>query len=414
VNEAADYYLEALQRKPTNVDAKLKLKKVGQKHMSNMASEFFRNYNTQQVEASLESFERLKDFDSKTSSLGVQLDYPKTYEEDYQNAIETFCLKNYNQVIILVNQKRYQEAMTYITRIQKYNAGYKNLKQLDIVAYSEPLYQNAINNLESKNYSGALNFLSSIKVKTDNYKDSKDLLELANEQENKSFLLFEPKTSSDNSENEIQSYLFNNFSQAALQKLSTITIINNTPFQSAPGSVDLNSSTNIDLIQAIRKATAADYFYVFDILNKKEFDSGLNRTAGTGYQEVQTRRNDGTIIFEYIPFNLNIVRAQRSYSYDFKYKLINAYTNQIISSQTQTMMGRDAIEYQEFARRFTGNINALYPYNPQQTPLLSQYSPGNWRSLFSARTNLKTFEELKNDAYNQTINLFISSAHDMK
>ena len=47
-NEAASYYLESLQRKPSNVAARIKLKEVGQKHASSLASEFFRNYNTQQ------------------------------------------------------------------------------------------------------------------------------------------------------------------------------------------------------------------------------------------------------------------------------------------------------------------------------------------------------------------------------
>ncbi len=414
VNEAAEYYLEALQRKPTSVEAKLKLKEVGQKHMSNMASEFFRNYNTQQLEASLESFEKLREFNSKTIALGVQLDYPKTYEEDYQKSVETYCLKNYSQTFLLVNQKKYSEAMGYISRVKKYNEGYKNIKQLEIIAYCEPLYQSAINNLEGKNYSGALNLLSSIRGKTDNYKDSRDLLELATAQQTKTFILFEPKTTQNKDENEIQQYLFENFSQAALQQLNTIKIITNTPFQNAPSTVDLNNSTNVDLIQAIRKATAADYFYVFDILNKNEFNSGLKKTASKGFQQVQTRVNDTTVITEYKAIDYNLVKSQRVYSYDFKYKLINAYTNQIAATQTQNVKSQDAVEYQEFARKFTGDINTLFPNNPQQAPLMGQINARNWRNLFSARSNLKTFEELKSDAYSQNIKVFISTAGGMK
>jgi hypothetical protein len=414
VNEAADYYLEALQRKPTSVEAKLKLKEVGQKHVSNMASEFFRNYNTQQLEASLESFEKLKEFNSKTSALGVQLDYPKTYDEDYQKGVENFCSKNYNQAQVLVSQKKYPEAMTYIKRVQKYNGSYKNLKQLETVAYCEPLYQSAVNNLESKNYSGALSLLSSIKAKSETYKDSRDLLDLATAQQTKSFLLFEPKEATDKTENEIQAYLFENFSQAALQKLSSIKIINNTPFQNAPSTIDLNASTNIDLIQAIRKATAADYFYVFDVLNKSEYNSGIKKTPSRGFQEVKTRLNDTTVITEYKAFDYNVVKSQRAFAYDFKYKVINAYTNQIVSSQTQNLRSQDAVEYQEFAKKFTGNITTLFPYNPAEVGQALRYNPAGWRNLFSARSNLKTFEELKSDVYTRSVNLFISTAGSMK
>ncbi|PBQ32539.1 hypothetical protein CNR22_12410 [Sphingobacteriaceae bacterium] len=414
VNEAAQYYLEALQRKPSSVDARLKLKEVGQKHLSTLASEFFRNYNTQQTEASLESFEKLKDFNSKASALNVQLEYPKTYEEDYQKTVETYCLKNYNQTVILVNQKKYSEAMSYIGRVKKYNAGYKNLKQLEVVAYCEPLYQSAINNLESKNYSGALGILTNIQSKTENYKDSRDLLELATAQQTKTFILFEPKTTQDKNENDVRLYLFDNFSQAALQKLNSVKIINNTPFQNAPSTIDLNNSMNIDLIQAIRKATAADYFYVFDVSNRSEFNSGLKKQSSTGYQETQKRINDTTVVTEYVAFAYNNVKAQRAFSYDYKYKVINAYTNQIVSSQTQTIKSQDAVEYQEFAKKFTGNIKTLYPYNPKQIAPALQYNPNNWRNFFSARNTLKTFEELKNEVYSQNVNLFISTAGTMK
>lgn len=414
VSDAAEYYLESLQRKPTSVDARIKLKDVGQKHINILSSEFFRNYNTQQIEASLESFERLKDFNSRCSSLDVSFDYPKTYEEDYQKAVESYCLKNYNQAFMLVNQKKFSQALPFISNIKKYNPTYKNTQQLDIVSVCEPLYQGAINNLENKNYSGALTQLSGIKAKTENYKDSKDLLELATAQQVKSFILFEPRKTTNASEKEIQDYLYNNFNQVAQQKLNSVKIINNTPFQSSEGATDLNGGNNVDLVQAIRKATGADYFYIYAISNKREINPPPSKTPSRGFEEVKTRKNDTLTITEYKPFDYNVVKAQRSISYDFNYKLINAYTNQIVASQTQNIVSQDAVEYQEFARSFKGNINSLYPYNPQQTAPLAQFNARNWRNLFSARNSLKTFEELKNDTYTKTTTLFINTASRMK
>lgn len=414
VSDAAEYYLESLQRKPTNVAARIKLKEVGQKHVTNLSSEFFRNYNTQQTEASLESYEKLKDFHGRAAALEVQLDYPKGYEEDYQKAVETYCLKNYNQASVMVIQKKYAQALPYLNAVKKYNPAYKNSHQLEVISVCEPLYQNAVNSLENKNYSSALGFLTGIHQKTENYKDSRDLLELASNQQSKSFILFEPKPSSDNADKAIQEYLFNNFGQASQQKLSSIRIINNTPFQNAPGSTDLNSSTNIDLIQAIRKATGADYFYIYDITNRKEYNPALSKSPARGYQEVKTKKNDTLTITEYKALDYNLVKGQRAFSYDFKYKIINAYSNQIVASQTQNMITQDAVEYQEFTKSYNGNINSLFPYNPQQTPLAGQFNAKNWRSAFSARNNLKTFEELKNETNSKTVSLFISTAANMK
>ena len=413
VNEAAEYYLEALQRKPTNVDARIKLKSVGQKHVSNLASDFFRDFNTQQTEASLESFEKLKDFTSKTAALDVVLDYPKPYEDDYQKAIETYCSKNYDQAYAMVNQKKYSDALTYITYIKKYNPNYKTTSQLEIVSYCEPLYQTAIISLENKNYGSALVPLSKIKEKTENYKDYKELYELSSAEQTKSFILIQPKTSTDNSEKEIEDYLFNNFTQVTTQKLSAVKLINNTPFDESTGSADLlSNNTNIDLIQAIRKATDADFFYTYDVSNKKELNNGPVKTNYTAYNQTISIKNLTLTVTEYQPINYNSVKGSRTYSYDYKYKIINAFTNQIVSSQTQNILAQDAVEYNEFTKAFNGNINNLFPYNPQQTALTAQYNPGNWRRLFSAKNTLKSFDDLKSEANTNAINYFTSSVNN--
>lgn len=410
VNEAADYYLEALQRKPTNVDARVKLQSVGQKHVSNMSSDFFRNVNTQQTEASLESFEKLKEFTSKTAALNVILDYPKSYEDDYQKAIETYCSKNYNQAYIMVNQRKYNEALNYINNIKKYNPNYKTTPQLEITAYCEPLYQSAILSMETKNYANALIPLSKIKSKTENYKDFKELYDLATSEQTKNFILIQPKNSADVSEKEIEDYLFNNFTQVAAQKIANIKLINNTPFDETSGSNDLlSSNSNVDLIQAIRKATGADFFYTYDVSNRKELNNGPTKNSYTAYQQVNTIKSLTLTVTEFFPIYYNLVKGSRSYSYDYKYKIINAFSNQIVSSQTQNIISQDAMQYNEFQKSFNGNINSLYPYNPQQTAPTAQYNPRDWRGLFSAKNTLKSFDELKTDANNKAVDYFIST-----
>ena len=110
-----------------------------------------------------------------------------------------------------------------------------------------------------------------------------------------------------------------------------------------------------------------------------------------------------------------MVKGSRTYSYDFKYKIINAFSNQIVSSQTQNVSSQDAIEYNEFARNFNGNINNLYPYNPLQTAPAARYNPKGWRGLFSAKSTLKPFEELRSETINKTITIFATSvSNNMK
>lgn len=407
IGDAAEYYYQSLLRKPTNVDARIKLKEVGQKYVSSLSSEFFRNYNTQQIDASLETFEKMKNFNSKVAALNVQLDYPKSYDDDYANAVEQYNSKNYNQAALLVNQKKYSEATGYINKVKKYNAAYKDLPKLEITAVCEPLYQNAVQNIENKNYASAYTSLSTIKNKTDNYKDAQQLLELADAQQNKNVILFQPKATSNAAERNIEESLFNNF-QAAQQQLNHVKLINNTPFQDANKSLDLNNSNNVDLIQAIRKATDADYFYLYDVKDIRTNSPAQSRTKSTAWQAVTTKSGTTTVT-RYDATTYYIVKGQRSFAYNYNYQLINAYSNQIIEAREQTVMAQDAIEYNEGGY----NANSLYPYNPQQAPLIKP-NVSAWRSQFSARTELKPYDVLQGEAVNQTIHLFLNTNKNLR
>lgn len=412
VSEAADYYLESLHRKPSNLKARVKLKEVGQKHVSSLASEFFRNYNTQQLEPSLITFEKLKAYVAKSLVLGIELNYPKNYDEDYLAAVELYCLNNHSKAALLVYQKKYSEALIYILKINKYNPDYKNTRQLEIIAFCEPIYQSSIIQIENKNYKNALSFLLKINEKTENYKDSKDLLELSKAMQTKGFMLFQPTTSRSNLDLDIKNNLFSSFNQIAIQKFDFVKIINNTPFQNSTNIIDLNNNNNIDLIQAIRKATGADYFYTFDVSNSKEYYSGLTKSEYTGFEQVAVKINT-VIVTEYKPFQYYLKKENRSFSYDFTYKLINVNSNQIVSSQTINHIANDAIEFQESKNFTVGNSNKYYPYNPSQTNAPSQLNIYSWRDKFSARKNLKSLEELKIEVFNKTLNLFSSSATKM-
>ena len=45
---------------------------------------------------------------------------------------------------------------------------------------------------------------------------------------------------------------------------------------------------------------------------------------------------------------------------------------------------------------------------------MARYNPRNWRSMFSARNTLKSFEELKGEALKQNLNVFAATANSMR
>lgn len=413
VSEAAEYYFESLERKKSNTDARIKLKEVGQKHINNLSSEFFREFNTQQFEQSIETFDRLRNFTQKASTLNVTLNYPSAYQDDYNKALEFYLAKNYIELVECVNQNKFDLALKSISKIKKYNSNYKNTNDLEIIANCEPLYLIAIREMEFKNYKSAQTNLIKINSISVNYKDAKELLELTIDLQKKTFIIFEPKNSS---EKDIEDQLLNSFIELSYQNNDKVKLINNTPFLFMPAMSDISNVGNIDLIQAIKKATGADYFYAFDVTSKKEIETPITRSSSICYEKIVTRR-DTILVTEFKPQPYNQVRGRRVYSFDFKYKLIDANTNQLVTSQSQTCDGIDNIDYYEFTRGrnlpngTTVNFNPynFFPYNPGITMPVNQYNPSNWRAGFNNRKELKSFSDLKTSANNKAVDFFYNT-----
>jgi hypothetical protein len=411
VNEAAEYYYVSLERKNNNTDARIKLKEVGQKHINNLASSFFREFNTQQYEKSIETFDEIKAFTSKSSNLQVDLNYPQAYLEDYNKALDYYLNKNYKEAVLNVNQNNFDAALKYIAKIKKYDSNFKKTKELEVTAICEPLYSLAIKDLDLKNYAAAQINLITLNANSDSYKDGKELLELTNELLKKSFIIFQPQKST---EKDIEEKLFNSFIELSYQNSRKVKLINNSPFLFMPEAGDISNAGNIDLIQAIRKASGADYFYVYDVVDKKEIESIPSKGTATCYEKFVTKK-DTIFITEYKPVSYNQVKQRKTYSYDYKYKLIDAVSNQIITSRNESCIATDNIDYCEFvkpARSIVGvaaptyNINNCFPYNPAVTPLVNQYNPNNWRSAFNNRKELKSFTDLKTETDAKAVNLF--------
>ena len=205
---------------------------------------------------------------------------------------------------------------------------------------------------------------------------------------------------------------------STLKKISKVNkkikLINNSPFLYMPGAADITNAGNIDLIQAIRKATGADFFYVYDVTNKSEIETPQTKATSICYEKTIFKK-DTIFITEFKPITYNQVKARRSYSYDYKYKLIDALSNQIVSSRNENCISTDNIDFNEFVKSTrvpagafvpTYNLNIIFPYNPGLTNPVNQFNPINWRNGFSNRKELKPFSSLKEETNKKATDLF--------
>lgn len=396
VNEAAEFYLESLKRNIKNTDARIKLKEVGQKYMDFLSSQFFREYTTNEYESSIQTFEKLLDFKDRSSALGVELSYPSAYKEDYQSAIDFYVEENYNKGLNIYKQKKYKEALPYFEKAEKYRPEYKKLQTYHITAHSEPLYQSIVLDVQNKNYQKALQNIYQIYKVTDHYKDVKEIEEICLSSLSTNVLIFKPQLTNQNFrinlDNELTTQILNNLlnnshlNYIKLKEDNTFGIFYYDAIENTP-----------DLLRAIAKATNSDYFLSVSVNNKQVISPPPQSKQLVAYQEFITKVGENILKeFKQVPYNN--IKVQKSFSFNLNYKIVKTQNLQTVISQALPIQATEQKEYNEFVYKPTADIRNFYPYNPVTTPPFSQHNPKAWRELFFVNKQLKSDDELKQEA----------------
>ncbi len=433
VNEAAEFYLESLKRNNTNTKARIKLKEVGQKYLDFLSSKFFREYNVGENESAISTFEKLKDFYERASILGVELSYPSAYKEDYQVAVNNYVEDNYNKGVSIYKQKRYKEAIPYFEKVKKFNKDsieklrklkvrsnktfavmfkdiekvkkyypeYKKVQKYYTIATCEPLYQSVLTDVQNKNYKKALQNIEQIHRISTNYKSSKEIESACLAAISKDILVFRPKLS-------------NPYIRVNLDKELTDLVLNNIVSQTKINYVEIKEDNtfgifyydavenNKELLSAIAKAANADYFFVVYINNRQVNSPSPQSKQLTAYQQFVTKVGENYIT-NYKPVQYNNVKVQKSYGFNLNYKLIQTSNLQVVLNQLFPIVASEKKEYNEFLYKPTANIKDFFPYNPAATPPFNQYNPKQWRELFFVNKQMKTDEELKQEAIQKAV-----------
>jgi len=156
--EAADMYLQAVQRNGKNVDAKIGLKQTGQKLLEDKLSTFFKSMAVSDAKGqSVSAYLEAKSYQERVEHLGVILEIPVDLYNDGQALLEI---------------QDFPSAERKFSEIAKLEPGYKDASSLQAVAYLEPLYRAAKVDLAAEHYRKAYDALNKVVAKDPNFKDA--------------------------------------------------------------------------------------------------------------------------------------------------------------------------------------------------------------------------------------------------
>lgn len=400
-SEAAGSYYNALQKKRANVDAQIGMKKNGQLVLNQMLGEFAREKSFGSSKNAVYAFHRARDYRDKIKNVGVTLDIAEFYLQDYDNAKESYLLELYEEGTTLMEQEKYTEAETRFKEIKNFDPDFKDSKDLADIAYMEPLYSAGVKAMDIKHYREAYDKFNQVIKRKADYKDARILSSQCLEKGMYTIALlsFENASGTPNLEAKVSAY--------TLEALTSINdpflrVVDREHMQAILQEQKLQLSGVIDEATAVSvgQLVGAQAILTGTVLNytsKNGQVSTRNREAYEAYKVKKLNSEDGKYYYEtrYKPVSYTEYSNSNSCSVSFQYKLINLKTGELIKTDIIEKSVIDEVSY----AKYDGNTNELYPANGKNVNF-NQNDRRYLMNLLNGRQEPRQTGELSNELFN--------------
>jgi len=362
VIESSESYYLALQRKRTNVDAQIAMKRTGQLTLNGLLNDFSKQKNIADYRAAVYSYQKAVNYRDRIQSVGVSLLLSDFYEKDYQECKTVFLKELYDEGNSLLKEKKYAEAEKKFEEIKRLDPTYKDAGDLGDIAYLEPLYQQGLQSLEQGNYRSAyVSFDKALKRKS-TYKDVATLKQQCLERGKYTIALIDFKNSSNarGLELKIAAHILEDLAHSDDPFINVVdrdnlqTILAEQKLQMS-GVIDENSAVVAgELVgaKAILTGTVLSFSEVKGTLRTKERDGFV------AYQERVLNRTDGKYYMQtlYRPVKYKEFYNSNSCRVSFQYRLTDIKTGEIIATEIIEKSIEDEVIYGRFDGELTNDL----------------------------------------------------------
>lgn len=360
--EAARYYLLALQRKGTNVDAQIGLKKTGQIVLNQQLSEFYRAFGQEDFRKAVYTYREAREYYEVVDRVHVHLDFPEYYAEYYKESKDVYLSERYEVAQKALDEERFADAKEVLTEIAGFDPEYADLEELKNYAKLEPKYREAKAALGAKKYRTAFYLFDSILQDRD-YKDSRTLQARCKEKATYTiaFLPFENSTESDGSDEAIEAAIIQDILQSKDPFLRIIDrehleILLDEQELGMTGLVNQQTAANAGNLVGARAVLSGH------LVRMTEEKGSEKREIKKGYHAyVEKIRDEETgkyrSVTRYDKVYYKQYNKENKVSLAFQYKLISSETGEILLSDLIELNESDASEW----ARYDGDDRYLYP-----------------------------------------------------
>ncbi len=407
-NAAEMYYLSVVKN-PKNIEAQVGLKKNGQRTLNKKLNDFMAFYNTDDIKDAVYKYLEAVDFYDKVTKVGVQLEFPKNYNENYLEVKAIYLEKRYNEAYTLLEQEKFPESETIFNEILKIEPGYQKASELRNTAQFEPIYRNGKELLNIKKYRGSYYKFQEILTKVPNYKDSKELSDLAlsNALITIAIVDFKNNTRQKGIELQIQSKIEKKIAELKSPFIKIVDRshtekITNEQLLTLEGKVDGPNSSKAGLMLGVKA------LLVGEIINYKTSAGELQKNEKKGYIKETIKPAEGSqdpVKYKYHKTVYYEFNQERTVLWEIQFKLISTETGEILTSDAFSFSTSDKINYATYEGNKTNLVPGYYESKDKNSPNdLVKDTPEEKRKLdqlLGGRQTIKSIDELSNDAQNE-------------
>ena len=397
--EAADMYLQAVQRNKKNVDAKIGLKQTGQKLLEDKLSTFFKSVAVGDAKGqAVSTYLDAKAYQERVERLGVILEIPDHYRSDFDKVKGEYLIQLYSEGQALLEVQDFPSAERKFSEIAKLEPGYKDASSLQAVAYLEPLYRTGKGDLAAGNYRKAYNALNKVVTKDQGFKDASVLLQecLTKGQYSIAVLPFTGSAAQRSPTAKVQAYAMTALTET---KDPFLKIVDRENMERILEEQRLGLSGVVDEQTAVRVGNlmGAKAVLMGEVVEYREEAGKTRSSTKDGYTSyrVQQVNAEGQKYFEtkYKPVKYVEYLQTNKVILSFSYRLVSLETGEILASKVVDRTANDELYY----ATYDGDKNALYPMANGAIDM-GNNSRNQLRSLLSAKRDIKPVSTLSNDA----------------
>lgn len=412
--QAADFYYQAYTRKNTNIDARLGLKRSGQMVLEKKLTAFKKSYNESKNQEAVYLFLEADKYYQHVTATGVELNFPDYYRDYYNEVKGVYLEDKYYEAMKLLKAENFGEAERLLREIIKLQPEYKDASsQLNIAVY-EPLYREAIHNMDYKKYRTAYYIFDRIIKEYGNYKESQDFrVECLNRATIS--IAVAPVESFDNNTTVsgiLETKIINEIKALNNPFLRVVEYSAGTKAQNINSAQELNASSS--------KPKDVDVVLICEIAAYSISKGDLNKEEKRGYLRKDTKVKDeeGNIktITEYEKVIYYEYKMGRSVKISYSYKLADSRTSELYFADSKTLISADNIYYADYG----GDKGSLVPgywktkrsESPEDVIHNGNKDISELKSLLESRRVIKTISTLETELFNAVATQISSAVNE--